>query len=110
MAQLTLFALPRELERGEPVRCATCGRCDHLGGFGPPGLYVLRLPGGDEWNQDRAATWLCRRHAAKEWEEWMERQQHLRARLERLAMFRTCRDEGFTGSALWTEAERRLRA
>lgn len=102
-AQPALFRLPRIIERGDPTRCATCGRFDHTGGHGPPGLVEV-----EGIVRPRDETWFCASHLAHEWRAYQRNRAQLAKRQRRWEAFRTCRREGFRGLALLAEAERRL--
>lgn len=103
MTQPTLFRLPRELERGEPVRCGACGECDHWGSMGPPGMIE------GAWSQRREEVWHCEACGAAAWRRHLENRGKIETRRRRLAMFKACQREGLQGSALFVEAEKRLR-
>jgi hypothetical protein len=108
--QLTLFALPRRLDPGEPVRCLDCARCDHEGGYGPPVLIEYALVDGSGWTEPASGLWFCAKHAAQRWAHHLDpkRRAKVAGRRERLAVFLACQREGFRGSALFAEAEARL--
>lgn len=106
--QLTLFDLPRRLERGEHGCCLDCGEGGD-GTYGPPGLDEVTLADGQGHTVDLPDQWLCARHSNVRWADYRRCLDLLAARRERLRAFRIAEKRGLRGSVLWTVAETWIR-